>query len=389
MKRLLLLSSEFPPGPGGIGTHAYQLALHLTQLGWNVQVLTLQDYTSSEEAGFFNQVQKFKIISLPRTRNRFRDLLKRWTSLFEMIKTWRPDILVVTGDRQVWQAAIMQVYMRLVGLSYKLPWCAIWHGVVPPFFPARQIGAWAFNQADMIIAVSQYSLDQLLKMGVRPKRQLVIENGADHHQYYPDPESGVNFLENLNLADANILLTVGHLSERKGQDIVIHALPEIIKNIPNLHYLMIGLPTIQDQLEKLACELGVSAHVHFMGRLDIKMLNAAYNACDIFVLTSRHGSNGEFEGYGIVVVESALCAKPSVVAGNSGLAEAIVDGQTGLVIPENDSHAAAQALQRLLMDPALKKQMGDNARQRAFKEQTWSVCISRYDQAFRQLEIAG
>jgi phosphatidyl-myo-inositol dimannoside synthase len=246
---------------------------------------------------------------------------------------------------------------------------------------------WAFNQADMVISVSQYSLNQLLKMGVRPKRQLVVENGADHDQYYPDPDGGTNFLKGLNLADVNILLTVGHLSERKGQDIIIQALPEIIKNISNVHYLMIGLPTMQDQLEKLAYELGVGAHVHCMGRLDIQMLNAAYNACDIFVLTSRHGGNGEFEGYGIVVVESALCAKPAVVAGNSGLAEAIVDGQTGFVIPENDSRAAAQAIQKLLLDPVLKRRMGEAARERALREQTWSICMSRYDQALRQLKM--
>jgi phosphatidylinositol alpha-1,6-mannosyltransferase len=389
MKRLLLLSSEFPPGPGGIGTHAYQLALHLTQLGWDVQVLTLQDYMTSEEIIIFNEVQKFKITPLLRTNSRLQDLLRRWTSLSEMLRNWKPDILVVTGDRQVWLAAVMQFFIKLAGRPYKLTWCAVWHGVVPPFFPARQLGVWAFHQADLIISVSQYSLEQLLNMGVKPRRQLVIENGADQDQYYPDPKGGRNFLKDLNLTDADVLLTVGHLSERKGQDIVIRALPEIIKSIPNVHYLMVGLPTIQDRLAELACELEVSEHVHFMGRLDIKMLNAAYNACDVFVLTSRHGDNGEFEGYGIVAVESALCAKPAVVAGNSGLAEAIVDGQTGFVVPENDSHAAAQAIRKLLMDPALKKQMGENARQRALREQTWSICMSRYDQALRQLEITG
>jgi phosphatidylinositol alpha-1,6-mannosyltransferase len=301
-----------------------------------------------------------------------------------MIRNWKPDMLVVTGDRQVWLAAAMQFFIRL-----KLPWCAVWHGVIPPFFPARQLGVWAFHQADLIISVSQYSLEQLLNMGVKPRRQLVIENGADQDQYLPDPEGGRDFLRGLNLTDAKILLTVGHVSERKGQDIVIRALPEIIKSIPNVHYLMVGLPTMQDRLAKLACELDVSAHVHFMGRLDIKMLNAAYNACDVFVLTSRHGDNGEFEGYGIVAVESALCAKPAVVAGNSGLAEAIVDGQTGFVIPENDSHAAAQAILKLLMDPALKKQMGERARRRALREQTWAICMSRYDEALRQLEMTG
>ena len=70
--------------------------------------------------------------------------------------------------------------------------------------------------------------------------------------------------------------------------------------------------------------------MHFLGRLESESLVKYVNACDLFMMTSRHTSTGDFEGYGIAVVEAAFCGKPAVVSRNSGLAEAIVDGGPGL-----------------------------------------------------------
>ena len=103
------------------------------------------------------------------------------------------------------------------------------------------------------------------------------------------------------------------------------------------------------------------------------------------MLTSRHSSNGEFEGYGIVVAEAALCGRPSIVAGNSGLAEAVTDGQTGLVVPENDPDATAQPLVRLLQDACLRHLMGEHAQRRALAEQTSTGCMEQYRQALGSL----
>ncbi len=185
-----------------------------------------------------------------------------------------------------------------------------------------------------------------------------------------------------------MLLTVGHVTERKGQEVVIRALPQILASQPDTHYWMAGLPTLQAKLEILALELGVLSHVHFLGRLDNADLRTAYNACDVFVMTSRHSSDGQFEGFGIAAVEAALCGKPAVVSDNSGLIEAVLPGKTGLVARENDPGSTAMAILTLLENPSLRQRMGEQARQRALDEQTWAASAAQYDLALQEILVS-
>jgi phosphatidylinositol alpha-1,6-mannosyltransferase len=153
----------------------------------------------------------------------------------------------------------------------------------------------------------------------------------------------------------------------------------------DVHYLMAGLPTKEPEFGALARELGVAERVHFLGRVDTARLVRLLNVCDLFVMTSRHDAQGDFEGYGIAVVEAALCGRPAVVTGNSGLAEAIEDGTTGLCVPENDVDATAAAIQDLLRDPVRRRAMGAAARARALSEQTWDRRVGEYDDVLRAL----
>jgi phosphatidyl-myo-inositol dimannoside synthase len=107
------------------------------------------------------------------------------------------------------------------------------------------------------------------------------------------------------------------------------------------------------------------------------------NVCEAFVMTSRHTADGDFEGYGIAVVEAALCGKPAIVSANSGLAEAIVDGVTGYAVEPDNPQAVARALIRLLRNKELRRDMGQAARERALREQTWEHRAQAYDTLLR------
>ncbi len=374
--RVLICSSEFPPGPGGIGTHAYQLTEQLRRLGREVRVITNQDHTSEQSIAEFNPRQAFPIVRMRRFGAPPLKLAYRCALVRKWLASWKPDIVIATGDREILAVATAMT---------RVPWICIEHGRRPSAAWERSLKRWAFGRANAVVAVSEYSRTRLLAMGVRPRASFVIPNGADPERFAiatPSPKPAV--LAELGLRTGSLILSVGHVSDRKGQDIMIRAMPAVVRAVPDAHYVIVGKPTKTPEFRALAEQLGVASHVHFVGQVDAKQLDRLLGACDVHVMTSRHTVD-EFEGYGIAVVEAALCGKPSVVSGESGLAEAIVDGETGLVAKLADEADTARAVIELLADDTRRLAMGDAAHRRARTEQTWQHRIKRYDDLLAQV----
>ena len=374
--RLILLSSEFPPGPGGIGTHAYQLARHLTRLGWDVGVLSPQSYATAEAVAAFNRRQPFAITPLPEREAGAGWWAARARLIRAAIGRERPALLVASGQRALWTAAAIHA-------MYRLPWVAVGHG--SEFLDASRLaGALtrrAIGGAAAVVAVSDYTAG-LIRAASHPRRLVVIPNAADGTRFRPGLDSSA-LRRRWNLGDARVLLTVGQVGERKAQDVVIRALPRILAARPDTVYVMVGLPRLQAAYGALAAELGVADRVRFVGMLPDEELPAAYNLADAFVLVSRRAADGDVEGYGIVVQEAALCGVPAVVSRGCGLTEAISEGQTGLSVPPDDPAATAAAVLALLDEPT-RQTMGRRAREAA-RSATWSERVVAYDALLRGL----
>jgi len=381
--RLLILSTEFPPGPGGIGTNAYQLAVHLTQLGWEVAVLCAQDFAPEEEIAAFNAVQPFSVERIAETGGSLNIWTTRWRTVSRWLNNWWPDVMLVTGTRAVWLAAALAIFRRMP------PWVAIGHGseFAPPSRWRRDLTRHTFEKASVVICVSQFTRQQMAAAGIAPRQTEMIYNGADHTRFVPALADAVAAeREALGLAaNDRLLLTVGRVTERKGQDTIIRALPTILSTCPNAHYLIAGLPTRQLDYARLAASLGVSDYVHFLGRVPLDRVPNLMSMADVFVMTSRYTADGDFEGYGIAVVEAALCGTPSVVSDNAGLVEAIIPGQTGLAIPPDAPAATASAILSLLGDDTRRRRMGEAARRHALAEQTWERRALAYHQVLTRL----
>lgn len=378
--RILILSIEFPPGPGGIGTHAFQLALQLVKRGWEVCVLTSQDFATIGEIQCFNQAQNFPIHRLRPIGSVPVEAAYRWRKASRVIRQFKPNLLVATGERSVWLSA-------LLAKRHRLRWVAIGHGAEfnLPTFWERKFTQWSFQSASAVICVSRFTWQRMLKSGIHPKSGGVILNGGDSDQFTIVPSTEVEeFKRNFGLSNARILVTVGNVTHRKGQDVVIRALPSILKQVPKTHYLIVGLPTLRWEFQNLAEELNVGEHVHFLGRVDLPILTRLLNSSDVFVLTSRHTKEGDFEGFGIAVLEAALCGKPAVVTSGSGLEEAIENGISGIAVPENDVNETARAVISLLKDDEMRRKMAEAARRNAVQG-SWEYRIKEYDDRFRDL----
>lgn len=383
--RALLVSSEFPPGPGGIGTHAHQLASGLNRLGWDVLVLTSQDYASDQEVSAFNRLQPFPVVRFRPIPGAPLEAVYRETVLARNIRNHGPQVLISSGSR-----AVMLAAARWAGRS--VPWVAIGHGTEfggSGGWQARAVRG-AMRRATAVVCVSEYTRGLMFAAGIRPKIERVIPNGADPERFRALAEAdSISIRAELGLPRGHLLVTLGNVTERKGQDVVVRALPAIRERVPDIRYAIVGLPTRGEEIRRLAKELGVADRVHLLGRLDDARLVRLLNAADLFVMTSRRTAEGDVEGYGIAVVEAALCGKAAVVSADSGLEEAVRHGETGLTVPQNDSPAVARAVLSLLQDEALRRRMGDAARLRAETEQTWGTRLREYDSLLKDVIAAS
>lgn len=373
--RILIVSSEFPPGPGGIGTHAYQLAKNFALASHDVQVLTPQEYAAEDEIVTFNRSQPFAVSRFMGGKSTLLKALTRLGKLNSTLWHFKPEVVLVSGLRSIWMTAFLTTFYR------DRPWVVVAHGT--EFGRMQGLNAWltkvSANQASALICVSEYTRQAVRALGVNKPPMFVVHNGADNDQFFRlDEDKIIGLRKVLDVEGKFVLLTVGNVSARKGQEVVIRALPAILQKSPQVVYWMAGLPTEQDPLQKLAKSLGVEKSIHFLDRVSNKRLQELYNACDLFVMTSRQLENGDFEGYGIAVIEAALCGKAAVVSNNSGLAEAVMDGQTGLLVNQNDPESTAEAILRLVNDPNLLNQLSVQAQKKVTDSQTWAKVTSHY-----------
>lgn len=373
--RLLIHSTEFPPGPGGIGTHAYEIARQLSRRNWQVTVISRQDYASNAEIEKFNTTQPFKTLRLLDKPNVLLDGIYRVNKVSQELNG--QSVIIASGERAVWVSAFV---------NQKVPLVCIGHGTEFGSSGWRhKLSRWAFEKADHVVCVSNFTRDYMMQKGYKPKAVTVIPNGADETRFHSMESAANTAAVRAVYPNSHLLLTVGNVTERKGQHVVIRALPYVLKQFPNVHYLIAGLPTERDTLQQLAKSLGIEDHVHFLGRVPADHLISLFYACDIFLMTSVHTATGDFEGYGIAAVEAALCGKASIVSDGSGLSEAIIDHETGLVARQNDPASTAEAIIKLLANDTLRTALGNKARTRALAEQTWSKRADVYHELFLKI----
>lgn len=379
--RVIVLASEFPPGPGGIGTHAHQLALQLHERGWEVTVAAPQELADEGSIRMFHHAAPFAIQRLKRFSLAPVKLGYRFAVVSQLVRSIQPSLLIASGERMVWLAALLH-------RSHRTPFVAIGHAMefnVPARWQ-QAVNKRAFETAAGVICVSKYTQTRMEQAGIRTPTAAVIPNGADDTRFglVPPAESRA-FRRAHGLENATLLITVGSVHERKGQDVMIRALPRVLERIPSVHYVIVGQPYRREAFARLAAQLGVANRVHFLGVVPPATVVAALNAADLFVMASQHTPNGDFEGFGIAVVEAALCGRAAVVTDNSGVIEAIEPDETGVVAAISDPASLAERTLEMLGDRERLTRMGENARKRALADKTWTRRGGEYDRVLREI----
>lgn len=376
-RKILIISTDFSPSQGGgICTHTKFIVDGLINLGWEFVILSEYYLPTPDEKieEFIKNYQSpvYRLFPAPSLLK----LLKKCIYCYKIAKKHKVDIILGTGRHPVWLAAF-------VSLLYRKPLVTIGHGT--EFIQKTSKYDFFFNRisygkSDLLISISEYTKKIVFDMGIRPKKIAVIYNSADSNVFKCYTNEIINsFKDKKNIQNRKILVTVGSISERKGQKVVINALPKVIQTIPDILYVAIGIFNNPKEYIELLNETGTIGHVLFTGKVEEHELVLWLNAADCFIMTSRTNM-GDFEGYGIAVVEAALCGKASIISDNAGLKESVIDGETGIIVKENCPEDTANAIIKLLSDEALIKAMSNNALNYALKNNTWIVKAKEYDQ---------
>ncbi len=233
--------------------------------------------------------------------------------------------------------------------------------------------------ADLVVANSRHVAALAVQAGAEAARVHVVAPAIDPARVTPD---GPDLRARWGVGERPVILTLGRLVERKGQDTVIAALPALVRARPDLVYVIAGQGPDRARLEAHARALGVEAHVRFVGFVAEAELAAAYRSADLYVMVARASAH-DLEGFGITYLE-ANAAGRAVVAGRSGgVEDAVADGETGVLVEPTSIDETAAAIGALLADPARRAALGAQGRARV------EQALSRAVMARRVLDLVA
>ncbi len=361
----LLVTNDFPPKIGGIQSLLWEWWRRLPPDSF--AVLT-SPYEGTAE---FDAAQPFRI-----ERTREPVLLPHpW-----MVR--RIDALAaeVGADLVVLDPAVP---LGIVGPSLRLPYDVVLHGAevtVPGRLPlSKQTLGHVLRRSRHIVAAGGYPAAEAEHAAGRKLPITVVPPGVDAERFHPLTEAErLEARAHFGLpVDAELIVAISRLVPRKGFDTAIRAVARMRRSRPDLVLAISGGGRDEERLRTLATEL--DAPVRFLGRVSNDDLPLLYGCADIYSMLCRNRWGGlEQEGFGIVFVEAAACGVPQVAGDSGGAAEAVADGETGIVVrrPEDLDEVVA-AYTALLDDPVRRHEMGLAARRRAVTEFSYDVLAER------------
>lgn len=247
----------------------------------------------------------------------------------------------------------------------------------------RRMARFTFEQASLITANSGALRDAVLPLGADPAKFEMIVYGVDPKRLRPNPTGTAELRAELDIAPEDVmLLAVGRMVAKKGFDVLLRALAQPELNASRVVAVMIGTGDEWETWKALAESLGVAQRVRWVGIVPFDQIGIWYNACDLLVMPSV---TAPADGLNVCVPDAMSCGKPVVGTTAAGNELAIVDGETGFLVPEGDPSRLAQAIALLAGESSLRSQMGLLGRQRVERELGWPVLARRYLDHFERL----
>ena len=367
MAKTLFVTNDFGPRAGGIETFVHGLIERFPKD--SVIVYTSQqgdtgEYDQRWQQNFGVQVIRDRSKMLLPTPRVIREVRK-------VVAKEAPSSLVFGAAAPLAMMGKFLKVPRKIALTHGHE---VWWAKVPPFNLAmRLIG----DSVDHLTFLGEYTRSQIaIPLSKKARSAMVqIAPGIDTQVFKPVDASKLR--AELGLTEKEVIVSVGRLVPRKGQDQLIKALPQVLKVRPNAHLLFVGTGSYKKSLEKLIAARALENHVTFTGRVQYEDLTKYICVGDIFAMPSRSRLAGlEVEGLGIVYLEASACALPVLGGDSGGAPDAVLPGVTGVVVNGKDVDAIAKGLIQLLESD--RSAMGQAGRDWAVAQWDWSHWANKF-----------
>ena len=362
MRRTLIITNDFPPRQGGIQSYVHQIAIR--QPAGSV-VVYASDHPGS---ALFDAAAPFPVVRhgsglllpTPAVQRRALALLRAhdctavWFGASAPLGLLAAALRTAGAERIVASTHGHEVgWARLPGARQAL----------------RRIG----RHCDIITYLGEYTRRRL-RGAFGPHAALRrLSPGVDVETFHPGVD-GSTVRARYGLLGRPVIVCVSRLVPRKGQDILIRALPAIRAQVPDAALLIVGAGPYRDELAAIAQRAGVAQHVVLTGGVSWSELPAHYAAGDVFAMPCRTRRAGmDVEGLGIVYLEASATGLPVLAGASGGAPDAVRAGETGYVVDGRDAHAVAEPLVTLLADPKLRARMGAAGRAWVQRDWRWEV----------------
>lgn len=370
--KTLLVTNDYPPRVGGIQRTLHALMRELPPEKAAVFA------PSWEGAEAFDSVEPYEVIRGPRTF--------AWPT--PHVRRRVEGVIRDTGAEVVLFGATYPLAMLGPGLAKRgTPYLAAAHGfeywlsIAPG---AHGLMRHATSRASRVAVMCSAFIARVVRTAVSDRVPVsVMYPGADIDRFRPDLRTE-QIGERHGVANRPLVVCVSRLVARKGQDVLIRAMPAIRRRVPDASLLIVGGGPYRETLEEMAAG-APRGSVVFVGQVSEEDLPLYYRAGDVFAMPCRNRLGGlEVEGWGNVFIEAAACGRPVVVGDSGGARESLVDGATGILVDGANVAEVADVVATLLSDPPLAEAMGRAGRTRVEAHFTWPRAAQQLAGWFRE-----
>jgi phosphatidylinositol alpha-1,6-mannosyltransferase len=363
MTKTLVITNDFPPRPGGIQAFVHNLALRRPP--GSVVVYA----PSWEGAEAFDAGQPFRVVRHPTSLMLPGPGVLRRAGRIARAEGCDSVLFGAAAPLGLLAPALRRYGVeRFVALTHGHE--AGWAQLPVARSLLRRIG----EGVDVLTYLGEYTRSRMARVlsPAAAARMARLAPGVDESLFRPGA-GGAEIRARHGLTGRPVVVCVSRLVPRKGQDTLIRAWPRVLRAVPDAALLVVGGGPYRRDLERLTAEAGLTASVRFTGGVPWSELPAHYDAGDVFAMPCRTRRRGlDVEGLGIVYLEASATGLPVLAGDSGGAPDAVLEGETGLVVPGRSADAVAAALSGLLGDPVRARAMGEKGRSWVEREWTWA-----------------